>query len=78
MIQKNGVGYCNVDSWMAKEWSRAYQWMVDQMYKQIEKPELNNIKWPLWAWQYYNGITSPQYICKKIIYYAKGNKRKHA
>lgn len=61
MIQKNGVGYCTIDSWMAKEFSPAYQWMADQMQKRIGKPDLNNInKRPLWAWLYYNGSSLPK------------------
>ena len=60
MVMENGVAYCNQESWLYNDYTEAYKWMAQQMLKRIGKPEIENVKLPLWAWKYYNGKSSPK------------------
>lgn len=60
MVMENGFAYCNQESWLYENFPKAYKWMAQQMLKRIGKPEIENVKLPLWAWKYYNGKSSPQ------------------
>lgn len=55
-----GVAYCTEEGSMSKDWPWSYKYMMKQMYQRIGAPEVEGVKFPLWAWLYYNGINKPK------------------
>lgn len=55
IVMKKGVGYCDKEGYMAKNWPLAYQWMHQEMKSRIGIPEVDGVESSLWAWRYFNG-----------------------
>lgn len=56
-LRKNGVVYCDRESWYCREFRVMYDWMALEMSKRIGNPPRSEIRYPLWAWY--------QYFCRK-------------
>ncbi len=56
-LMRNGIVYCDRESWIAKEYRVQYEWMAQQMRQRIGEPPLPQIQYPIWVWY--------QYISKK-------------
>lgn len=55
MVMEQGIAYCKEESPFSKELPWAYRWMAEQMRQRIDAPEIKDVQFPLWAWQYYRG-----------------------
>lgn len=52
-LNRNGIAYCNQQSWLYREYSFAYEWLTEQMRQRLGEPPLAEIKLPLWCWVQY-------------------------
>lgn len=59
-LNRNGIAYCNQQSWLYREYGFAYDWLTEQMRQRLGEPPLAEIKLPLWCWVQY-----ASYKCKK-------------
>ena len=59
-LQKNGVVYCDRESWFCQEYRPMYDWMAIEMRKRIGNPPQTEIRYPLWAWFQYNSRKKPK------------------
>ena len=59
-LLRNGVAYCNKESWICKTYRFQYDWMASQMRKRIGTPPIEEIKYPIWVWQQYNSKKDPK------------------
>ncbi len=55
MVMEKGIAYCSEESPFSQEFPWAYRWMAEQMRQRIDAPEIKDVQFPLWAWQYYRG-----------------------
>ncbi len=55
MVMEKSIAYCSEESPFSQEFPWAYRWMAEQMRKRCDTPEIKDIQFPLWAWQYYRG-----------------------
>lgn len=62
-LERNGIAYCNEESWIYKEFNFAYDWLVGQMCTRLSPPPTSEIKLPLWGWVQYKN-----YKCRKPIF----------
>lgn len=58
-LMRNGIVYCDRESWMAERCRVQYDWMAQQMRQRIGEPPLPQIKYPLWVWYQYTNKKSP-------------------
>lgn len=59
-LQKNGVVYCDRESWFCQEYRGMYDWMADEMRKRIGNPPNPEVRYPLWAWYQYTSRKRPK------------------
>lgn len=52
-LERDGMAYCNEESWLYKEYSYAYDWLVSEMNHRLSPPPMPEIKLPLWCWVQY-------------------------
>lgn len=58
-LNRNGIAYCNQQSWLYREYGFAYDWLTEQMRQRLGEPPMAEIKLPLWCWVQY-----ASYKCK--------------
>lgn len=59
-LQKNGIAYCDRESWFCQEYRAMYDWMADQMREYIGNPPNPEMRYPLWAWYQYISRKKPK------------------
>ena len=59
-LLKNGVIYCDRESWFCQEYRAMYDWMANEMRKHIGNPPNPDIRYPLWAWYQYTSRKKPK------------------
>ena len=59
-LERNGIVYCNEESWTYRAFDFAYDWLVEQMHTRLSAPPMPEIKLPLWGWVQYKN-----YKCRK-------------
>ncbi|MBR2032422.1 MAG: DUF3841 domain-containing protein [Alistipes sp.] len=46
-LERNGIVYCNEESWTYKSFDFAYDWLVEQMHTRLSASPMPEIKLPL-------------------------------
>lgn len=59
-LQKNGVVYCDRESWFCQEYRDMYDWMANEMRKHIGIPPQKKVRYPIWAWYQYTSRKKPR------------------
>lgn len=59
-LLKNGVVYCDRESWLCQEYRDMYDWMANEMRKRIGNPPNPEVHYPLWAWYQYTSRKKPK------------------
>ena len=58
-LMRDGIVYCNQESYWCQNFRLQYDWMAEQMRKRIGEPPLPEIKYPVWVWQQFNSKKAP-------------------
>ena len=59
-LKKNGVVYCDRESWLCQEYRDMYDWMANEMRKRIGNPPNPEVRYPIWAWYQYHSRKKPK------------------
>ena len=59
-LQKNGVVYCDRESWFCQEYREMYDWMAGEMRKYVGNPPREGVRYPIWAWYQYTSRKKPR------------------
>ena len=66
-LERDGIAYCMKESWLYKECSYAYDWLVSEMQHRLSPPPVPEIRLPLWCWTQYGSykIRKPKFSPSK-------------
>lgn len=59
-IEQKGFAHCNQKSSFCTLFPHAYNWLAEEMRKQVGLPPFEEIEYPLWAWYQYTSYKKPK------------------